>query len=150
MNFLNFGLAAIVSYLGLIAGLIIMKASIEEQKAGKKYFIFFRKILLLLIIIFILYYLRLDIIILVLIALIFIITLIKVEESYFIYPLLGIMLFLSSVNLNLLLIESFLIFSYGLVSASLLFNKKNYVEIAFKHVSFLIVAILLFSFSAMF
>lgn len=158
MNFLGYFSTALVAYLGLAVGLIVMRASKEEQKAGKKFFVFMQKIILLLIIVFLLYFLKSNLIsflIIFSIALVFISRKYKIKmltESYYIFPLLGVIFYLSSANLKMLVIGSSLIFLYGLVTASLLINfkKKNYPEIILNHISFLIIALLLFSFSTMF
>ena len=51
ITYLNYFLASIISYLGLLVGLIIIKLAPEEHKPGKKYFILLRKILFFLILV---------------------------------------------------------------------------------------------------
>jgi len=152
MNFLNYSLAAFGSFMGLIAGIIVIFMAKEEQTEGKKYFITLQRIILFLVIIFLLYFLKLNLIIFLIVALIGAILYIErfknkaLVESYFIYPILGVIFFLSSKKDSLLLIESSLIFLYGIVSVSLLFNRKktNTFQLIMYHSSYLISSIVLF------
>jgi hypothetical protein len=149
MNFLSYSLTALTSFLGLIAGIIIISMAREEQKPGKKYFIFLQKIILLLIIILLLYHTKLNPLIFITILLIIVVYIKKymnkkLIESYYIYPLLAFIFWISSNNKPLLFIESSLIFLYGITTASLL-HKKNYsLKLIINHTSFVVIALLLF------
>ena len=150
MNFLSYSLTALISFLGLVAGIIIMLMAKEEQRPGKKYFILLQKLILLLIIIFLLYFIKFNLIIFITLFLIVIALYIKkyknkkIIESYYIYPLLGVIFWLSSKNKSSLFIQSSLIFLYGLTSASLLVKKNNILKLIINHASFIIVALILF------
>ncbi len=152
MNFLSYSLIALISFLGLIAGIIIISMAKEEQAPGKKYFILLQKIILSLIVIFLLYFLKLNFAVFAICSLIIITLYIKkyrnkkLIESIYLYPLLAIIFYLSSNLDSLFLIESGLIFLYGLVTSSLLLNikKNNSIKIVFNHISFIIVALILF------
>ena len=146
-----YSLAALTSYLGIAAGLIVMNAAKEEQKRGKRYFIALQKIIITLIIIFLFYFLGFNILIFLVSLLILLILFYKKESSYYIFAILGIVFYLSSFNQNLFLLESTWIFIYGLTTASLLINfkKKDYWIIILKSVPFLAVSLLL-SFAATF
>ena len=149
MQFLDYFLASAVSYLGLLAGILLVKIAPEEQKPLRKYFEWLRKLILLLVFLFLIFYYSNSpaYIIALLIYLVFIIfveyksgNLLK--KSIIIYTTLGIIFYLSSKNPNLFAIESSLIFLHGMPAASLMFSKKekNYAEIFLHNLGFLLVA----------
>jgi len=152
MQFINYFLASVISYLGIALGIILIYISPEEQKPGIKYFSALRYFFFLLTILFLLFfnYTNIFLISLLIIFLIIFIVLNKkpkineLNKSLIIYLILAVIFYLSYENINLFVIESTLIFLYGTASASLLFNRKNYLEILFKHVLFIIVALILF------
>lgn len=148
MQIINYLLASIISYLGLLAGIMLVKMAPEEQKPGKKYFILIKKIIFFLAIAFLLAYYKINLIFS-LLALLFagiIIAGRKLEKPEFAYFFLGIIFFLSSKIMDLFAIESVLVFLYGIPVASLIFNikKKNYKDILLKNALFFIPVILLF------
>ncbi|MCG8571015.1 MAG: hypothetical protein MJB14_12820, partial [Spirochaetes bacterium] len=65
------------------------------------------------------------------------------KKSMILYFILAVILFVSLGNNNLFLIESVLIFLFGMATGSLLFKKKNHFEIVLKNSIFLIVALAL-------
>ena len=151
MGFINYFLAGLISFSGLILGIILISIAPEEQKPGKKYFILMQNILFVLIIFFFLFYLQVNLFIF--LAVIILTTYflrIKTKNnfirSFLIYFALGVVFFLSSVNLNLFLIESVLIFLSGMPTSSLLFDnkKKNYFRVVFSNIVFLVTALFLF------
>jgi membrane-associated HD superfamily phosphohydrolase len=149
MNLLNYSLISILSFLGLIAGLIVMASAKEEQRPGRKYFEIIQKLALLSIIISLFYFIGLNLIILILISLIIIIYLQKyknpkLKESYYIFPLLGVILYQSSNNPDFLFLQSALIFLYGLITGSMLMKKGENLKTVLKSTSFLFVTILLY------
>ena len=151
MNFLSYSLTALISFLGLITGMIVMYMAKEEQKPGGKYFILLQKIILLLIVISMLYFLKLDLIIFIIILSIIIISYIKkyknkeLIESCYIYPILGLIFYLSSKNKSLIIIESSLIFLYGITTGSLLMKKSANMKNILINTSFIFVAILFYT-----
>lgn len=152
MNFINYTLTLIVSFLGLILGIILAYIAKEELRPGKKYFILLQKVVLTLILSFFFYFFlffKKNYFLLVLSLLVFFILIyffIEKVKTYYIYPILALIFFFSSKNIDLFKIEAFLIFLYGFPTGSLLtkVTKKNYIEIVIKHISFIIVALLLF------
>ena len=153
MQFINYFFASIISFSGLLIGLLLMKIAPEEQKPLEKYFILLRKILLLVIFAFVMfYYSNKWPYLLVLLAyslfLLFIEYKIKdlPKKSVIIYTALGVLFFLSSKNANLFAIESGLILLYGMPTASLIYNKKekNYNKIILYNAGFILIATLLF------
>jgi len=153
MQFTNYFFASIISFLGLIAGIVLVRIAPEEQKPLERYFISARKIFLFLIFIFIIFYYFNNPFYL-LVLLIYLAFLLFVEykiedlfrKSMIICTALGILFFLSSKNINLFAIESSLIFLYGLPTASLMYarKEKNEHKVIFYNIGFVIVANLLF------
>ena len=150
MQIINYLLASILSYLGLLAGIILIRMAPEEQKPGEKYFILIKKILFFLIMAFLLVYYKINLIfssfLLLFLLILMIIKKIKLEKSALAYFFLGIIFFLSSKITDLFIIESVLVFLYGIPAASLIFNinKKKYRDIFLKNALFFIPVILLF------
>ncbi len=147
MNILNYSLTAVVSYLGLFVGLILALMAKEEMKDGRKYFLFLQKLILLLVFVFLLVFINLNyILVLLILAFILVYLLRRKNELMYIYIILGVIFYLSSKTLNLFVIESSLIFLYGIPTGSLLRKRdeKGTVMGILKNVGFVIVAIVLF------
>ncbi len=151
---LNYFLASIISYLGLLVGIILIKLAPEEQKPGKRYFILLKKILFLLILAFLLLFYRINLkfSVLFLIFITIFITILmsakktNLEKISLVYFLLGIIFYLSNKVFNLFVIESVLIFLFGIPTASLIYNikKKNYYEVLIKNLWFFVPVIALY------
>ena len=149
MQFLNYFFASIISYMGLLIGIMLIKIAPEEQNPLRKYFEFTKNLIMILIFLFLIFYYSTNsvYIIALLIYFIFIVfieyNLSKSQKKYIIvYTALGIIFYLSSRNLNLFVMDSSLILLYGIPSASLMFNQKekNYAEIFLHNIGFLLVA----------
>lgn len=150
MNLLNYSLAAIMSYIGLFIGFFLAIIAKEEIKPGRKYFLFLQKIILLLIFIFLLLFIKLNYILILLILIFIIIYLLKTKKEFnelpYIYIILSVIFYLSSKKLSLFVIESSLIFLYGLPTGSLLTKedrKKTIINIL-ANIPFILIAIILF------
>ncbi len=153
MQFTSYFLASVISFLGLLVGILLVKIAPEEQKPLRRYFDWLRKIILLLVFLFLIFYFSTSpaYIITLLAYLIFIIFIeyksgSLLGKSMIIYTALGIIFYLSSKNPNLFAIESSLILLYGVPTASIIFNKKekNYLEVFLYNTGFLLVANLAF------
>ena len=152
MLFINYFIASLISFFGLILGIILIKIAPEEQKPGEKYFILLQNLFFTLSIVLFLYFLKINIIITFLIAILLTAYFSKIKirdyfrKSEFLYFLLAIIFFLSSKNTSLFLTESVIIFLFGMPTGSLLFNrkKKNYFKVGLRSIIFLVVALLLF------
>ena len=153
MQFINYFPASILSFFGLLIGILLVKIAPEEQNPGKKYFILLRRIFLFAIFIFfLLYYLHDFSYFLILIILFLFLLLIEFKKwglfkkSLLTYALLGVLFFLSSINTSLFAIESALILLLGIPTASLIYGirEKNHYKILFYNSIFLIAANLLF------
>lgn len=150
MNLLNYSLTAITVYLGLFIGFILAIIAKEEIKPGKRYFLLLQKIILLLIFIFLLIFIDLNYILVLLILAFIIIHLLKTKKEFkelpYIYIILSIIFYLSSKKLNLFIIESSLIFLYGLPTGSLLTkkDKKETIINISENIPFILTAIILF------
>lgn len=150
ISYLSYFLASIISYLGLLIGVILIKLAPEEKKPGKKYFILLKKIIFFLIIVSLLFFYKVNII-LTTVLLFFIIVLmlnkkINLDKSALVYFFLGIVFYLSSRILNLFVIESVLIFLFSIPTASLILNLKkiNYYAVFVKNLWFFAPVILLY------
>jgi len=145
---INYFLASIIAYLGLLLGVILIKLAPEEQKPGKKYFILLKKISFFLILVTLLFFYRVNII-LTTVLLIFVIVLmlskkINLNKSGLVYFLLGIIFYLSSKIPDLFVMESVLIFLYVILTSSLTLKKNNYYEVFIKNIWFFAPVILLY------
>lgn len=148
ITYLNYFLASIIAYLGLLLGIILIKLAPEEQKPGMKYFILLKKILFFIALVAILFFYKVNIIFTTVLLLFVIILMlnkkINLDKSGLVYFFLGILFYLSSKILNLFVIESILIFLYGIPNASLILKKKNYFDIFLKNLWFFLPIILLY------
>ena len=144
ITFLSYFLASIIAYLGLLVGIILVRMAPEEQKPGKKYLILLEKILFFTLFIPISYYYKINIVfslaLLSFIAALILGNRIKLDKSYLIYFLLGILFYLSTRFIDFFVMESVLIFLYGIPNASLMFSlkKKNYNDILIKNLTFFV------------
>jgi hypothetical protein len=152
MNFLNYSLTAVVSYLGLFVGLALAFIAKEELKDGKKYFIFMQKVILSIVFVFLFVFDGLSyILVLLLIGCIVVYYLKnylkkKFDDVFYNYIILAGVFLFSLKELNLFIIESSLIFLYGLPTGSLYFHKDKK-KVAFnmlKNIIFVLVAVVLF------
>jgi hypothetical protein len=146
---ITYFLASIIAYMGLFLGMLLIKLAPEEQKPGIKYFIFIKKVLFFLIMLFLLYFYRihylLSILLLIIISILMLTGKMKLNASAVIYFLFGVIFYLSYKQQDLFVIESVLIFLYGIPNASLMLKKNNYYDIFVKNVWFFApVAILYF------
>lgn len=150
MQIMTYFLASIISYLGLLAGVILVKMAPEEQNPGKKYFILIKKIIFLLIIAFLLAYYQINFIfssfLLLFLFILMLAKKIRLEKSALAYFFLGIVLSLSSKFTDLFIIESALVFLYGIAAGSLLLKQKseNYREIFVSNLWFFAPVVILY------
>ncbi len=150
MDFLNYFLISLVTYFGLLVGIILSFMAKEELKDGRKYFILLHNIILAFVLFFILEFFKVNVFLSLFLPLILIFILFYFNEiykkSYIVYVLFGIVFYFSSKNINLLLIISSLIFFYGFLISSLQINfkKKNYFQILLKNLLFFVCLALFF------
>jgi|TARA_B100001964_G_C14209422_1_gene589760 hypothetical protein len=148
ITYLSYFLASIIAYLGLIVGIILIKLAPEEQKPGKKYFILIKKIIFLLVMAFYLFFYRFNpTLSVIFLAITFVLMMnkkLKLEKTGLTYFLFGIVFYASSKIPDLFVMESVLIFLYGIPAASLILKKKNYYGIFLKNFWFFIPVILLY------
>jgi len=149
MQFINYLSASIISFLGLLAGIILIRIAPEEQKPLRRYFAASKKILLLLIFAFVAFYYSKNITYFLMLSAFFALSITieyrihnELKKSMIISAALGAIFFLSSANQNLFIIESSLIFIYGIPTASLIYTRKekNHYKILLYNIAFLIVA----------
>ena len=152
MDFINYLIISLISFFGLILGIILVLIAPEEQKTGKKYFILLQDLFFILSITLFLSFFRVNIIFIFFVMLLFIIIRLKIKirnnfkKAELMYLILAFIFFLSLRNIDLFLIESVLIFLFGMPTGSLLFSKRkrNYLKVVFKNIIFLVIASLLF------
>ncbi len=123
MQLLNYSLISLMSFSGLLIGMILAFTAKEELEPGKKYFILLQKLTLLLILIFLLNFFNINLYLRITIYILFIFLMTINIKSQIIYPLLAVVFFLSSRDMNLFVTNSILIFFYGFPTGSL-FAKK--------------------------
>ena len=152
MQFINYFFASVISFSGLVTGLMLVKIAPEEQKPLEKYLILARKTILFMIFVFIMFY-YFDSRFYILTLIVYFAFLLFVEyktndmlkKSMLVYSVLGILFFLSSRNTNLFAIVSSLILLYGLPTASLMYKRKeNNNKIIFYNIVFILIANMLF------
>ncbi|TKJ17721.1 hypothetical protein CEE44_04275 [Candidatus Woesearchaeota archaeon B3_Woes] len=150
MDFLNYFLISLVVYLGLLIGIILSFMAKEELKDGKRYFILLHNIILGFILFFVLEFFRVNVYLALFLPLVLIVVLFYFNElykkSYITYFLLGIVFYISSKNVNFLLVVSSLILFYGFFIGSLQINfkKKNYFRILLNNLLFFVCLVLFF------
>ncbi len=149
MQFINYFFASIISFSGLILGIILTGIAPEEQIPLKKYFYSAKLFFLLLIFFFItIYYYNKLFYILMLIFGLSSLLFIEIKKldilkiSIFNNSILGILFFLSSINIRLFTLTSSFIFLYWLVTAPLIYNvkQKNYFRIILYNLIFILIS----------
>lgn len=123
MQLLNYSLISVISFSGLLVGMILAFTAKEELEPGKKYFMLLQKIILLLIFVFLLNFFNVNLYLRIISYILFIFLMAFNIKSQRIYPALGVVFFLSSKDINLFITNSILIFFYGFPTGSL-FAKK--------------------------
>ncbi|MBT4541093.1 hypothetical protein HOC35_06270 [Candidatus Woesearchaeota archaeon] len=160
MNFIQYSLILLVSFLGIISGFILSLIAPEELRSGKRYFDWLARIIVFLIMFFFIIYTKatsFHYIFLVIIILLVLFT--KNKYLDYSYPLFSIVIFFSLESTTLLLIQSSLIFILGLVIASLFMTKYENKEkiigsrikifglLLLRYVLFLIIGLLFYLFA---
>ncbi len=148
MSILEFFLASLIVFVGIPTGIIVGKIAKEELKDGKKYFLRFQSILFALIVFFVLELYKVHIVISIIASLLVLFLSIKIKEKYA-YIIFAVVLALSIKRIDFFVIESALIFLYGLPTGSLIIlNCKYKIQKSllglFGYVHFLIISNLLF------
>ena len=150
MQLLNYSLISLISFSGLLIGMILAFTAKEELEPGKKYFLLLQKLTLLLILIFLLNFFNVNIYLRIIIYILFIFLMTINIKSQIIYPALAVVFFLSSKDINLFITNSILIFFYGFPTGSLFAKKlikerKSFVfkKIFLTHFWFILIAIVL-------
>ncbi|MFH0867861.1 MAG: hypothetical protein V1831_00980 [Candidatus Woesearchaeota archaeon] len=145
---IDYFLASIITYLGLLLGVILIKIAPDEHKPGKKYFILLKKILFFLILAVLLFFYKVHVI-LTAVLLVFILVLmlnkkLNLTKSWLVYLFFGVIFYLSSKITELFVIESVLMFLYGIPNASLLLKNRNYDDVFVGNLWFFVPVVLLF------
>jgi hypothetical protein len=153
---LSYILTSIIAYLGLVAGIIIIHFAKEEQKAGMPYFLLFQNLLACISVSFLVFFLGWNIFInisLTFLALLVLFLIKSVRKAYYIYPILGLFLFLAYDDPSHLAIQASLVFLLGLPTSALLYNQKDTKKSIFRiivfHLGFFILAIVPLAFKVL-
>ena len=152
MQFLIYFLTSLTIFSALFAGMVLALSAKEELKPGKKYFILLQGVVLLSVIAsFFAFYINIYLVYFIAVLLIFLLYFnyakFKEIRPYAVYPVLAIIFYLSSKKLSLFVIESSLMFLYGLPTGSLLAavkSKKETIKRILPNISFIAVALALF------
>lgn len=150
MEILNYFLISLIVYIGLIAGIVISYMAKEEINPGRRYFVLAHNIILAFILFFILEFIHANVFVTLLLPLAFVVFLFYYTETYkkspVLYGILGGFFYISSFDINNLIIMSSLIFFYGLLIGALHvdFKEKNYFKVILKNLLFFICLILFF------
>lgn len=151
MQFATYFFASILSFLGLLIGIILVKIAPEEQRPLLKYFGIMRRIILFLIFIFLIFYFYSNVFYLsMLISYLIFAAIIELRihdlkrRFMLIYLILGILFYLSKGNTGLFAIESALILLHGLPTASLTHYSKDEFKALYSNAGFLLMANILF------
>ena len=104
MQLLNYSLISLISFSGLLIGIILAFAAKEELENGKKYFLLLQKLTLLLILIFMLNFFNIILYLRIITYILFIFLMAINIKSQAIYPALAVVFFISSKDINLFII----------------------------------------------
>ena len=146
----DYFLAPILSYLGLLAGIILVLMSPEEQKPGKRYFTLLKKILFFLSIFVFLFFIGINTILLAFLAVLLALLLswekMPVKNDMLAYLIFGIIIAMSYASQQYFMIQSVIVFIYGLPASSFAFDarKKNYLGMFGKNAVFFIPVIIIY------
>ena len=145
----QYGLAALVSYLGLVAGLIISFLAREELKEGQRYFVLLQHSVVVVVFLVFMRVLEMNTVLSVFFAVVLVLALEstkRFDTSMIVYPILAVVLFFSRATQNSLFVTSALVFVYGLATAAMQLdvNKKNYLKVLGKNIGFVVVSVVLF------
>ena len=146
----DYFLAPMISYLGLLVGMALILMCREEQKPGKRYFIILKKILLFLSISVFLFFIGISIILLAslsaLMALLLSWEKMPVKNDMLAYLIFGIIIAMSYASQQYFMIQSVIVFIYGLPASSFAFDarKKNYLGMFGKNAVFFIPVIIIY------
>ncbi len=146
MNFLQYALAAVIAFSGLIVGVFLARFTKEEMPTGSRYFPLLQKIIFMAIAVVLLSTFNIALPIKAAIYAIIVILLLRFYSTSF-YPLLGVAFFLLGQQSATLFEAAVLVFLYGFPVGSLSASGKkiNTLEtlkkVVVQHSLFLIVAI---------
>lgn len=146
---MDYILTAIISFSGLIVGILLILLAKEEQIPGKKYFSMLQSLLITVAFVVLFKLLGLNVVFNCVIAIIILLALLYFDykwKSYIAYPILGGLFYLSSSNDIALLMEASVVYLLGFPTAALLLKTKkgemvkSSGKIVLYHISFLVIA----------
>ena len=124
MSPLQFAAAAIISYLGLLAGFFLASLTKEELPTARKYFPWLQRLIIIAIAAFVLDFFSINLTLrIVIYALLLLAVAVSLNLQFF-YAAFGVLLFAASRDKNMLLVLSSMVFLFGLLSGSVYFDSR--------------------------
>ena len=153
MSPLQFAAAAIISYLGLLAGFFLASVTKEELPTARKYFPWLQRLVIITIIVVMMDFLNVNTgLKITTYGLLLLIMAVGLNLQFF-YAAFGVLLFAVSKDSNMLLVVSSMVFLFGLLSGSVHFDSKvrrkssmlnDAGKLLISNASFIVVALVLF------
>jgi hypothetical protein len=143
-SLLIYTLAAVASYLGLVAGIIVGWLAEEELAPGRRYITLIQNAILSGVLFSLIYFAFSTLAVAIVSAVILFVimsVLKKKVKSYAVYAVLGAVFYFSAVHETMFALNASLIFIYGIPSGSLVFKRKGWLVKLGTHLGFLAVAL---------
>lgn len=156
VTLVQFAAAAVISYLGLLAGFFLASLTREELPTAKRYFQLLQRLVVLAAAAVAMEYFSVSIFVKVAVYLLLLLLLAVSIRTSFYYAVFGVVVFFVSASQNALLVLSSLVFLFGLLSGSIYFerNVKKKADFASKAAEMLmnnsfypVIAVVLYAFS---
>ena len=153
MNTLTYVLIAVLNFSGLLFGIILAYLAKEEIAFGKKYFMIFQEGIMICVVFIAMLSVNIPTLFSAMIAAAFFFLVYAYSifrMSLISYSILGLLLFLSSFQQDYLLINSCLIFIFGLAQAAIVFPIKQKIQTPTSYYVYLMLGFFLFSLAPFF
>ena len=124
VTLVQFAAAAVVSYLGLLAGFVLASLTKEELPTAKKYFPLLQRLIILAVAAVAMEYFSFSIFVKTAAYLLLLLFLAVSIRTSFYYAVFGVVAFFVSASQNALLVLSSLVFLFGLLSGSIYFERN--------------------------
>lgn len=118
MSFLQYVIAAVIAFSGVIAGAVLALLTKEEMPTAKKYLPLLQKVLLISTVVVFLNYFKIGLIIKIVVYALLIFTVLRAKTLNF-YPVLAVLFFLLGQSSQSLFLISLMVFLYGFPTGSM-------------------------------
>ena len=118
MSFLQYVIAAVIAFSGVIAGAVLALLTKEEMPTAKKYFPLLQKVLIISTVVVFLNYFKIGLIIKIVVYALLIFTVLRAKTLNF-YPVLAVLFFLLGQSSQSLFLISIMVFLYGFPTGSM-------------------------------